>query len=158
MPHTNNRSKKTKKTDRRPIPIWVLWLAAGLFLAIVAAGGFVLLQRQQQTITAMAPQIDTVEAWAFYQQNAVFLDVRPANAFRGYHITNSKSIPLSDLPSRLKELPRHTTIVVVDDNFDLSPKGRDLLLKAGFTQVTALSGGIGNWILGGYPFDGTYPY
>src|SRR5271157_5879586 len=107
MPHTNNRSKKTKKTDRRPIPIWVLWLAAGLFLAIVAAGGFVLLQRQQ---------------------NAVFLDVRPANAFRGYHITNSKSIPLSNLPSRLKELPRHTTIVVVDDNFDLSPKVRDLLL------------------------------
>lgn len=158
MPDKKNRSKKTNRGDRRPIPIWVLWLAASLFLVIVAAGGIVLLQRHQQAVTAMPPQVSTVEAWTFYQQNAVFLDVRPALQWQMYHISKSKSIPLAELPSRLKELPRNIPIVVVDDQFDLSPKARDLLLKAGFTHVTALSGGMGDWILGGYPFEGTYPY
>lgn len=158
MPNKKNRSQKTDRGGRRLIPIWVLWLAAGLFLVVVAAIGILLLRRHQQTITAMPPQVSTVEAWAFYQHDAIFLDVRPATKWQAYHITHSESIPLSELPSRLKELPRHTTIVVVDDNFDLSPKGRDILLKAGFTQVTALSGGIGNWIQGGYPFEGAYPF
>jgi rhodanese-related sulfurtransferase len=158
MPNKKNLSKKTRRQDHKEIPIWVLWLAASLVLVIVAAVGIVLLRRQQQALMALPSQISTVEAWTFYQHDAVFLDVRPATKWEAYHITLSKSIPLAELPTHLNELPRHTVIVVVDDNFDLSPKGRDLLLKAGFTQVTALTGGIGDWIQAGYPFEGAYPF
>jgi rhodanese-related sulfurtransferase len=154
----NNRSKNTNRRDRTDIPIGVLWLAASLFLVIVAAVGIVLIRRNQQALTAMPLQVNAVEAWTFYQHGAIFVDVRPTSKWDGYHITSSKSIPLAELPSRLKELPHHAPIVVVDDNTDLSPKARDLLLKAGFTQVTALSGGIDAWIQGGYPFEGTFPF
>ena len=157
MPKTN-RSRKTGQRDRKAIPIWVLWLAASLFLVIVAAGGALLILRSEQGITAMPSQVNAPEAWTFYQHGAVFVDVRPAAMWDGYHITSSKSIPLADLPARMKELPRHTPIVVVDDNFDLSPKARDLLIKAGFTQVTALSGGIQSWFQEGYPVEGTFPF
>jgi rhodanese-related sulfurtransferase len=152
------RSKKSGRRDRREIPIWVLWLAASLFLVIVAAVGIVLVRRNQQVTTAMPAQVNAAEAWTFYQHGAVFVDVRSAARWNGYHITSSKSIPLDQLASHMNELPRHVPIVVVDDNFDLSPKARDLLLEAGFTQVTALSGGIEGWIEGGYPFEGTYPF
>ena len=98
MPNKKNLSKKTQREDRKDIPIWVLWLAASLFLVIVAAGGIVLLRRHQQALTAMPSQVTTVEAWTFYQHDAVFLDVRPATKWEAYHITLSKSIPLARTP------------------------------------------------------------
>lgn len=86
------------------------------------------------------------------------MDVRTATKREAYHITLSKSILPDELPTHLNEPSRHTPIVVGDDNFDLTPKAKDLLLKTGLTQVTALSGGIRDWIQAGYPLQGAYPF
>lgn len=53
MPNKKNLSKKTQREDRQDIPIWVLWLAAGLLLVFVAAAGIVLLLQHQKALTAM---------------------------------------------------------------------------------------------------------
>ena len=67
------------------------------------------------------------------------------------HIPGANLIPLGELASRVDELPKDQEIVVVCHSGNRSAKGRDILLKAGFTQVTSMAGGMTQWEAAGYP-------
>jgi rhodanese-related sulfurtransferase len=53
----------------------------------------------------------------------------------------------------LNEVPRDRQIVVVCRSGNRSQQGRDILLNAGFEQVTSMTGGLNEWRASGYPVE-----
>lgn len=84
-------------------------------------------------------------------QGAFILDVREPDEWAQVHIPGAALIPLEELPDRLNEIPKDKEIVVVCRSGNRSAQGRDILLKAGFTNVTNMAGGLNKWQVQGYP-------
>jgi rhodanese-related sulfurtransferase len=97
--------------------------------------------------------IGVSEAYRLYQSGAFVLDVRTVEEWNEYHVPNTTLIPLDQLASRLNALPRDRQIVVVCRSGNRSQEGRDILLEAGFEQVTSMRGGLSEWRAGGYPVE-----
>jgi rhodanese-related sulfurtransferase len=60
-------------------------------------------------------------------------------------------IPLGQLESRVSELPKDQPIVVVCRSGNRSQAGRDILLNAGFENVTSMASGMLQWRSMGLP-------
>lgn len=97
--------------------------------------------------------IGVSEAYNLYQSGAFVLDVRTVEEWNEFHVPNTTLIPLDQLASRLNELPRDRQIVVVCRSGNRSQQGRDILLAAGFEQVTSMRGGLNEWRASGYPVE-----
>ena len=93
------------------------------------------------------------EAYREYQSGTFFLDVREQDEWNEYHIPGTTLIPLKDLSVRLDELPKGQKIVVVCRSGNRSQSGRDILLNAGFAQVTSMTGGVSSWKNLNYPIE-----
>lgn len=127
-------------------------------LLVVALVVFLLLQmggRNNNTPAAntLASTITVNEAYNLYQNGAFVLDVRTLEEWNEFHAPNTTLIPLDQLASRLNEVPRDRQIVVVCRSGNRSQQGRDILLNAGFTQVTSMSGGLNEWRASGFPIE-----
>jgi rhodanese-related sulfurtransferase len=85
------------------------------------------------------------------EAGAFILDVRQPEEWLDHHIPGSTLIPLGELPARLSELPEDKEILVVCRSGNRSAEGRDILLEAGFEQVTSMAGGLTEWRSAGYP-------
>jgi len=125
-------------------------------LAIIALVVFIIaiLGNQRHGLPA---EISADQAYQKYQQGAFLLDVRTVEEWNEYHVPNTTLIPLDQLPARLNELPRDREIVVICRSGNRSQQGRDILLQAGFSQVTSMAGGLKQWSALGYPIEGTRP-
>jgi rhodanese-related sulfurtransferase len=133
---------------RRPIvQIGILVLAAALIYLIAVTAN------RDIASSGLPAEVDVDTAYAMYQEGAFILDVREQSEWDEYHAPGATLIPLGELPSRLNELPRGRQIVVVCHSGGRSQEGRDILLKAGFTQVTSMSGGLSAWRTAGYPIE-----
>ena len=95
-----------------------------------------------------ADQISVAEAVAKRNQGAFILDVR---TWEEYHIPDSTLIPLDELEARIDEVPRDQEVVVVCRSGNRSQQGRDILKRAGFTEVSSMTGGLTEWGAQGYP-------
>jgi len=84
----------------------------------------------------------------------VVLDVRPAGEFAAGHIPTARSVPLSELEKRLKELPKRRQIVAYcrGPYCVLSDDAVSLLQKRGF-RVARLNIGLPEWKLLGLPVE-----
>ena len=123
-------------------------------LVIVGLIVFLILQIGNRNSTASLPgEISVSEAFAKYQNGAFVLDVRTQEEWDDFHAPNTTLIPLDQLASRVNELPRDKEIVVVCRSGHRSPQGRDLLIDAGFSQVTSMQGGLNEWRASGYPIE-----
>jgi rhodanese-related sulfurtransferase len=120
-----------------------------ILVAIILVG--VWLAGQSTAQTTLAPMISVEEAAQKRDQGAFILDVRTVEEWEEVHIPNSTLIPLDELPLRLSEVPSNREIVVVCRSGNRSQVGRDILLDAGFKQVTSMSGGVNEWESLGYP-------
>ncbi len=127
----------------------LLWGIAALLILGVTAIGFVL--RSTMSASSLPPEISVAAAVAKQKSGAFLLDVRQPDEWNDFHIAGSTLIPLDQLPSRLNELPKDQEIVVVCRTGHRSAQGRDILLNAGFTQVTSMAGGLTQWAAAGYP-------
>lgn len=78
------------------------------------------------------------------------LDVRTQEEYNESHIMGSTLIPVEELDSRLKELPRDKKILVYCRTGHRSVTASDILVKNGFTQVYNMKGGITEWKNAGY--------
>ncbi len=78
------------------------------------------------------------------------LDVRQPEEFRAGHIPGAKLIPLRELPTRLKELPKNQEIIVVCHSGNRSLSATRHLAGAGY-QVVNLQGGMIAWARTGLP-------
>ena len=105
----------------------------------------------QSSPAGMPKEISTADAVKLRNEGAFILDVRQPEEWNDYHVPGSTLIPLGELESRVKELPRDKQIVVVCRSGNRSQTGRDILLKAGFAQATSLAGGLSQWKAAGYP-------
>ena len=122
-------------------------------LAVVALIIFIILQvgGTKSNTASLPKEVSVADAFTKYQQGAFFLDVRTQEEWNEFHAPNSTLIPLDQLPARLSELPKGREIVVVCRSGNRSQQGRDILLNAGFTQVTSMAGGLTEWRAAGYP-------
>jgi len=122
-------------------------------LLIVALIVFIILQSGGGSNNGLARDVSVEQAHNMYQNGAFVLDVRTLEEWNEYHAPNTTLIPLDQLPSRLNEVPRDRQIVVVCRSGNRSQEGRDILLKAGFEQVTSMTGGLNEWRASGYPIE-----
>ncbi len=158
---TRKSSAKTRKPDQKKKPPytktsprkqknWIL-IVVLVLIAIVALVGItsIILDSTQAQIDEN--EISVLQAYEKYQQGVFLLDVRTLEEWQDYHIPNTTLIPLDELEARLNELPRDQEIVVVCRSGNRSKTARDLLLQAGFTNVTSMAGGLKEWRKAGYP-------
>jgi rhodanese-related sulfurtransferase len=127
---------------RRPaVQIFLVLVVVALIYLIAVGGGE----------TSVPREVSADQAYQKYQAGAYFLDVRTQEEWNEFHAPNSTLIPLDQLPTRLSEIPRDKEIVVVCRSGNRSQQGRDILLSAGFSQVTSMAGGLNEWRDKGYP-------
>jgi rhodanese-related sulfurtransferase len=161
MPRKQRSSKHTNRQARLARG----WLIFGVVLVLFLIALAVVYFSRDSSQAAIPPatqaslplEISVQEAYSKYQAGAFFLDVREQSEWDAFHIPGASLIPLGELPERLNELPRDRQIVVVCRSGNRSKQGRDILLNAGFTNVTSMGGGVSGWSNAGYPIEGTRP-
>lgn len=147
-----------KRAARRRSALTRRWAMLGALLVIVVIVAIAFsLKANPDNAQISAPDITVQEAYGLYQEGVFFLDVREQSEWDSFHIPNTTLIPLGELPNRLNELPTDQPIVVVCRTGNRSQEGRDILLAAGFTNVTSMTGGVTEWSNLGYPIEGTRP-
>jgi rhodanese-related sulfurtransferase len=134
--------KKHKATFYKPMPVWG-WIAVGV--VILAVAGFIILQQSPRSAAPVPTAITVIQASQLRNQGAFILDVREPSEWAQFHIPGATLIPLGSLPNRLNEVPKDRQVVVVCRTGVRSAQGQDILLKAGFTKVTSMTGGMNQW-------------
>lgn len=143
----NDPTRRLRSTLRRPSTQIGILLVVGLIIFLILQSAN---QKNNQT-TSLPAEISVSQAYTKYQNGAFFLDVRTQEEWNQFHAPNSTLIPLDQLPSRLNEIPKDKEIVVVCRSGNRSAQGRDILLNAGFMQVTSMQGGLTDWQAAGFP-------
>ena len=139
--HRKAQQRKKNKT------LWV-WSMVALFILGLSAVWFI---SQGTTEAGSYPrEVSVGEAVARRDAGAFILDVRQPEEWNEFHVPDSTLIPLAELESRVDELPQDQEIVVVCRSGNRSAQGRDILLNAGFTQVTSMTGGLTQWRAAGH--------
>lgn len=149
---TTTTHMPSHKTDllKKPyagIPVWG-WLLIG---AAVVAAIWLLTRPNAESPKALALEVSVVEAAKLQEEGAFMLDVREVSEWNEVHMPGATLIPLGELPNRLGEVPQDQPIVVVCRSGNRSKTGRDTLLRAGFTTVTSMRGGMNDWKASGFP-------
>jgi len=101
----------------------------------------------------LAATVTVAQAAALRDDGAFVLDVREPEEWAAGHIPGATLIPLGELATRVGELPRDVSIVVVCRSGNRSAQGRDILLGTGFPAVTSLDGGMTDWAAAGMPME-----
>ncbi len=104
----------------------------------------------QMASTALPAEVSVAEARQMQQEGAFVLDVRQPDEWAAGHIEGATLIPLGELSGRLAEVPQDRPVVVVCRSGNRSAQGRDLLLSAGYGQVTSMAGGMKDWVANGF--------
>lgn len=102
------------------------------------------------TLTAL-PTIDVDHAAASVttSSDVILLDVREPGEWRSGHAPLARHIPMSELSSRLSELPRGARIVCVCRSGNRSGQVTGWLLRQGYDAVN-MAGGMQRWVAGGH--------
>jgi len=106
------------------------------------------------TKTATLPlEVSVNEAYQMREEGAYILDVREVNEWEEAHIPGATLLPLGELESRLGEIPKDQDVVIVCRSGNRSAQARDLLMSAGFTNITSMAGGMNQWIANSFEFE-----
>ncbi len=102
------------------------------------------------------PWVNTLQATQLMnREDALVIDLRPAEEFAKGHILGAKNLPLAELERRAGELDKHKAKPVIlhcaDGN--RAANGVALLRKSGFASVVNLSGGYAAWQQAGLPVE-----
>lgn len=79
------------------------------------------------------------------------LDVRTQAEYDEGLIENSVLIPVSELESRLSEIPADKPVIVYCRSGSRSAQAAEILVKNNFNPVYNMLGGITEWVKKGYP-------
>lgn len=150
-----SKKKKKVKVQSRRAPFWRNPIVLVGIIAVAALAVYLIaFNNGGGNASATPAQVSVEEAYELYQQPDVFVvDVREQAEWDEYHVPNTTLIPLTELESRLGELPKDKKILVVCRSGNRSQQGRDILLSAGF-NATSMTGGLKNWYAAGYPTEG----
>jgi len=140
--------KSPVKKSWNVLPLWV-WFLVGV---LILGGVWWLAQPKGEGKTAgLAREVNVQEAARLREEGALMLDVREVSEWTAGHIPEATLVPLGTLESRLAEVPKDAKIVVVCRSGNRSAEGRDILLRAGYENVTSMAGGMNDWSAAGYP-------
>lgn len=145
---TQHRNSLTATLRRPGTQVAILFVAALIIFIILQMNSW-----KAAFSSDLPSTISVSDAYNLYQNGAFVLDVRTQEEWNEYHVPNTTLIPLDQLPSRLDEVPSDRQIIVVCRSGNRSQQGRDILLKAGFEQVTSMAGGLTEWRNSGYPIE-----
>lgn len=145
--HRRTSERRTRPVLMRPgVQVGILLVAALIIYIILQSGG-------GGGAARLPAAISVEEAYSKYQSGAFVLDVRTQEEWNEFHAPNTTLIPLDQLQARINEVPQDKEIVVVCRSGNRSQQGRDILLSAGFKQVTSMTGGLNEWRSKGYPIE-----
>ena len=102
----------------------------------------------------MARKVDAraLKAMLADGRELALIDVREELTFSQNHLLFARSVPLSWLELQFGRLvPRRTTrIVLCDDDDGLAERAADILVRAGYSDLAALDGGVDAWAAAGF--------
>lgn len=147
MAKTQPKTKKNNKKQSFPI----LWVGLGVVLLILAAVIVIPQLGNPEADTSLPRTVSVAQAAEIRDAGAFVLDVREPDEWEQAHIPGATLIPLGELKSRINEVPEDQDILVYCRSGNRSQEGRDILLAAGYENVTSMSGGINDWISQGLP-------
>lgn len=110
-------------------------------------------QSQPEIIQQRGNYLSVVEANQYRNAGAFMLDVRTPAEWLEAHIPGATLIPLDELGVRMNELPADEIIVIYCRSGNRSGQALDLLLKAGYSDIFSMEGGIQDWITAGYEVE-----
>jgi rhodanese-related sulfurtransferase len=147
------KGKKTvaKKQANNQQMVWLGILAGVVVLGFAL---FSLLNNNNvagSSAASLPREISVDQALEKREAGAFILDVREQDEWNAVHIPGATLIPLGQLANRLAEVPKDQEVVVVCRSGNRSQEGRNILLQAGFEQVTSMGGGMNDWTAKGYP-------
>ena len=97
------------------------------------------------TIPELGPR-DFVERWPDFPESGVtLLDVREPHELAISSIPGCVHIPMGQIPGRLNELDKQSTIVVICRSGARSLRVAEFMAASGFESVYNLKGGINAW-------------
>ena len=142
------KNSQQNAAPKKNFPMWGLVLLA---VGLIVIAGAIVLQNFKPGAVALPAEISVTQAAQKRDQGALILDVREQSEWNQFHIPGATLIPLGDLPYRLQNVPKDREVVVVCRTGNRSATGRDILLKAGYSQVTSMAGGVTDWQSKGLP-------
>jgi rhodanese-related sulfurtransferase len=146
---TASKKKKAQQKQSKE----QLWFAiAAVVLAILAFVVFGTGGNNDANTAGLPAEINTQTAKQMFDEGAYMLDVRNPDEWVNFHVDGSTLVPLPELEARVNEVPRDQEIIVICNSGNRSQVARDILLEAGFTNVTSIAGGIQGWMGAGYDF------
>ncbi|MGA4721100.1 rhodanese-like domain-containing protein [Fictibacillus nanhaiensis] len=74
-----------------------------------------------------------------------FIDVRTQGEFNSYHISGFNNIPLHQLSENTDKLSKDKEVIVICQSGMRSQKASKILVKAGFSNVINVKGGVSAW-------------
>jgi len=83
----------------------------------------------------------------------ILVDVRTRNEYTQGRIPNAVNIPLDELGTRLGEISKENPIIVVCATGNRSRTGANILVEAGYENVSNLKGGTMSWMMSGHPIE-----
>jgi rhodanese-related sulfurtransferase len=128
-------------------------IIGGVALIAMLAGALLLRQPPAGEAGSLPGEVRVEQAAQMREQGAFMLDVREPAEWQEFHMPGATLIPLGELAQRVNELPRDREIVVVCRSGNRSAQGRDILLHAGFENVTSMAGGMNEWRASGFPVE-----
>ena len=131
---------------------------AAVGIAMVVGGGWIAAGQPSQEAAADVPRISVIEFSALHAAGAVFtIDVRPQAPFDAGHIPGAVNVPLPEIAERAAEIGRRAgpkrivTYCSCASESSSAAAARELT-RLGIHGVSALSGGLDEWMLkGGRP-------
>ena len=138
--------KKPKKQNLKSS-----WLLIVIGLVLIIFAGYFLLKPASTQVSALPSEVSVADAVKLRDAGAFVLDVRQPEEWEQGHIPGATLIPLGDLQARSHEVPKDAKVLVVCRSGNRSQQGRQILLAAGFTQVTSMAGGVTQWQSEGNP-------
>lgn len=88
---------------------------------------------------------------AAQEKGEYVLDVRTDAEYQEGHVPGAVLLPLADLGTRMTEVPKNRPVYVICRSGSRSAQASAQLVKAGYTQVINVDGGMNAWTAAGYP-------
>jgi len=108
---------------------------------------------EEETEISEIIQISAEEVYVIIieEKDFLILDVRTIEEYNEGHIEGSKLIPVSELGSRLNELPQDKPIIVYCKSGNRSNTAANILIENGFKKIYDMGGGILEWQENSFP-------
>jgi rhodanese-related sulfurtransferase len=121
-----------------------------ILLAVIIPGALWLISGNTSAPTL---HISVQDAHQSVNEGVFLLDVRTQEEWDVAHVPGAVLIPLDELENRVDEVPDDVQVIVMCRSGNRSQSGRDILISAGFENVSSMNGGINDWIKAGFEVE-----